>query len=171
MTAITKMFLPSSYSLTKNSHLCCIVHTVRSVQSSAKKFLLGSTNIIWLTDSQAPEGSHGVTRWHHVASLFAKSLAKSYHSVCMRLLSCVREMLGCPATVLCFKVSITLSLNLEMRSFSWGNMILTLNQVWSTVSRSTLNHTRNITHSPCLRTLCVSVCARVHVFVWLHIMV
>lgn len=57
----------------------------------------------------------------------------------MRLLSGMTETLGCPAaTVLCSKVSIRVSLNLEMRSFSYGNMILTLNQVWSTVSHSTL---------------------------------
>lgn len=140
MTAITKMFLPSSYSLSKNSHetsaLHCALRRMCSDRSPAMEPLLRSINVMWLVGTEAPKRSHGVTSWHHVASIC--NVCKMVSLCVMRLLSCMTETLGCPATVLCSKVSIRVSLNLEMRSFSYGNMILTLNQVWSTVSHSTL---------------------------------
>ncbi len=58
-------------------HLYCTVHIVRRMccdRSLAMKSLLRSINVVWLADSLAPKRSHGVISWHHVASLFAKSL-------------------------------------------------------------------------------------------------
>lgn len=69
---------------------------------------------------------------------FAKSL-ENHISQCYEIVITHYGEVGCPANGLYFKVSIRVSLNLDMRSFSYGNMSLTLNQVRSAVSHSTLS--------------------------------
>lgn len=75
MTAITKMFLSSSYSLSKNSHPCCVVFKMGYVliEVLQRNPCPGS---IKRRAISGPRRGHEVTRWRHLAILLLPTLCK-----------------------------------------------------------------------------------------------
>lgn len=137
MTAITKMFLSSSYSLSKNSRLHCVA------------FKIGQAPI----RSAAAES----LRWIHHCAVFAWWLLSPIlcnNGVTESYLTTVAGTGDSGIPQHCVELH---CLQHGFPQLKMGDRILTLNQVWSNFPAPPYNHSRNITHS-----LCVYVCLRGH---------
>lgn len=138
MTAITKMFLSSSYSLSKNSHPHCVV------------FKIGPAVIT----SAAAESLHPSLRRGCLPTPCDEGVTES------RSLTDTGDS-GIPRHVLRSTGSNMAAASIKkMRSCSTGDRILTLNQVLSHFPAPPFNRSRNITHCVCL---CVCVGTVLHV--------